>query len=168
MKRFLIVGIAVASFMIVGSLGLPSEAQAAVVQVRMTADVQVPYLVGRPPRPIIAPRRITMHVHREGVSHVRIFGMHHHHRTVRVGYHAPRFHVRTRLKPIHTTHPHFRIGHSGRHHDHGHGAKVKVKIGGPGHHRPGLGHHRPGHIGKPGLGKGGGKIGGKVKFKGKF
>lgn len=183
MKRFMALGITAVSLFVLSSFVFEGEAQAAVVQVRMTADVTVPYLVGRPPRPIVSPRRITMHVHREGVSHTRVFGLSHHHHSghhsgiIRVGYRAPRFQVRTRLTPIHAKHPHFTVGHSSRHWDHDddhrHGGRVKIKVKGPGHighhGRGGIGlhgkggHGRPGHHGKPG-----GKVGGKLKFKGKF
>jgi len=177
MKRYIILGATLVATFLLGSLIFVAEAQAEVVKVRMTADVSVPYLVARPPRPILAPRRITMHVHREGVTHVRLFGLgHHHHRTVRVGYYAPTFVWRANLTPMHDRHPHYvhfsRHGHHDYHHDigfrhrHHRGGKLKVDVRGPSFRGPSIGHGRVGghgHIGGHGRPGGHGHIGGHGK-----
>ncbi|NUP08604.1 MAG: hypothetical protein HOW73_21355 [Polyangiaceae bacterium] len=143
----------------------PGEAQAAVVQVKVKAEVSAPYLVVKPPRPIIRPRRITMYLDRPGVeTHVRLFGHHHHHHVVRVGYYAPVYHIHTSL-PEHHIHvggpdvivdrPHVVVD---RPHVHVHEPKVKVHVhapeihvGGPSVHVGGH-HHVGGHVHGPGIG----------------
>jgi len=145
----------------------PRTAEAAVVKVKVKAEVSAPYLVVKPPRPLVKPRRITMRLHRPGVTHVRLFGHHHHHHVVRVGHHAPRLHFRSRLKPhVHVAGPRVHVDAP---HVHVHRPEPKVKvdvhIGGPHVHvHPGKGHgpkHGPGGKGKF-KGKAGGK--GKIKF----
>lgn len=168
------------------SVAMPSTAEAAIVRVKLKAEVSAPYLVVKPPRPIVRPRRITLHLHRPGVTHVRLFGHHHHHHVVRVGHWAPHYRVRARLRPhvwvegphiagpsVHVHGPHVPEPRVQVHihapevprpsvHIHGPSVHVggpKVHVGGHGHgHIGGHGHHHPGKGKFKVKGKGKGKI----------
>ncbi|MBK6512958.1 MAG: hypothetical protein IPM79_08095 [Polyangiaceae bacterium] len=118
----------------------PGRAEAAIVKVKVKAEVSAPFLVVKPPRPIVRPKRITLHLHRPGVTHVRLFGHHHPHHVVRVGHHAPHYSLRAKI------------------------AGPKVVVAGPGVHvqKPGVVVHKPGiHIGGPSVHIGGPSV--KVK-----
>lgn len=141
----------VSAALTVVSFFAPQRAEAAIVKLKVKAEVSAPFLVVKPPRPIVEPKRITLVLHRPGVTHVRLFGHHHPHHVVRVGHHAPHYKLRAKLagpkvlvggpgvvvnKPgIVIGGPSVRIGgpsvkvKGGHGHGHGHGkGRVKVKF----------------------------------------
>lgn len=109
---------------VAATLGAERAAEAAVVHVKLKAEVGVPFLVAHPPVPIVAPRRITMQLHHGGVYHTRLWGV----GPVGVVHLGPRvapFRIHARLPGAH-----IKVG----------GPHVGVKVKGPGWHAPGRGH----------------------------
>ncbi|MFO0554804.1 MAG: hypothetical protein U0271_40885 [Polyangiaceae bacterium] len=134
--------VAFAASFVFMSVGSTREAHAGVVSLTVKAEVAVPYVIVTPPRPIVEPRRVTVHVVRDGHRYVRLVG-YRPHRVLVVHEHAPvyvyraRFvdhvDVRPRVKVIRTIdhprvtvvagRPHVVVRHPRPH--------VDVRVGGP-------------------------------------